>query len=455
MIGWLINILGFLLAIGILVAVHEFGHFWVARRVGVKVLRFSIGFGKPLIQRVGKDGTEYVVASIPLGGYVKMLDERESEVPSTESHMAFNQKPLWARNAIILAGPVFNFALAILAYWVIAVAGSVEMKPVIGPVISDTPAEAAGFEEGDEILAVNGRTVEAWDQAIISLIRSADGDAVEVTVERRDGRRLERVLDLSQARLLDEEGEALQRIGFQPWRPQIPPVIDELVPGGAAAEAGLQSGERILSVAGEPTTDWADLVEAVGDRPGEEVPVVVTGVRGERTVTVTLQARGDGAARRGVLGVTPDIPEGTFEDMRREVRHGPLAAIPRALDSSWQAGALTVEVLTKMVIGEASVRNLSGPINIAQYAGETVSLGINPFLKFLAIVSISLGIINLLPIPVLDGGHLLYNLIEWVRGRPLSEAAQAFGQQIGIALLLMLMTLAFYNDILRLLTSGG
>ena len=455
MTGWIINLLGFFLVIGILVTVHEFGHFWVARRVGIRVLRFSVGFGRPLLKRVGADGTEYVLAAIPLGGYVKMLDEREGEVPSDQQHVAFNNKPLWARNAVIAAGPAFNFALAILAYWLVFVTGATEPRPLIGPVIPDTPAATAGFQEGDELRAINGTEVEAWDQAVITLIRAANRSPVVVAVERQDGTRAELALDLADARLLDEEGEVLQRIGFQPWQPRIPPVVARVADGSAAAAAGIEPGERIQQIAGEPIAQWRDLVEAVRPRPGETVALQVDGPSGARELTATLGARGEGAARTGVLGVVPEIPDGTFESMQREVRYGPLAAVPEAIQASWQAGALTVEVLARMVIGEASVKNLSGPINIAQYAGDSVSLGLAPFLKFLAIVSISLGILNLLPVPVLDGGHLLYNAIEWVRGRPLSEAAQGIGQQIGLALLFMLMALAFYNDLHRLFVSGG
>ena len=453
--GVLTNILGFLLVIGVLVAVHEFGHFWVARRVGVRVLRFSIGFGRPLLRRTGADGTEYVIAAIPLGGYVKMLDEREGPVDPAHQSQAFNRKPLWARNAVIAAGPVFNFALAILAYWAVFVIGATEMRPVLGEILPDTPAEAAGFQAGDELKRVAGSDIQAWDEAVLTLIRAADNPPIPVVVERQDGTQTQRELDLSDERLLDEQGEVLNKIGFQPWRPRIDPVIDQAVDGGAAAEAGIQSGDRIVAVEGEPVERWAELVESIRQYPNETVGLTITRGDEQRELSVNLQSRGEGDQQIGVLGVTPRVPEGLFADMRHQVRYGPVAAIPKATEASWRAGALTVEVLASMLIGEASVKNLSGPINIAQYAGDSVSLGITPFLKFLAIVSISLGILNLLPVPVLDGGHLLYNAIEWVRGRPLSEAAQGIGQQIGLALLVMLMTLAFYNDLHRLFVTGG
>ena len=451
----LINILGFVLVIGVLVAVHEYGHFWVARRVGVRVLRFSIGFGRPLLQRTGADGTEYVLAAIPLGGYVKMLDEREAPVDEAEQHRAFNRKPLWARNAVICAGPAFNFALAIVAYWLVFVIGATEVRPVIGPVAPESPAATAGLASGDEFLRVDGNRVQAWDETVMTLIGAADDGPFPIEVERAGGARARLDLDLTGVPLLEEQGEVLERIGLQPLQPRIDPVINEVVEGSSAARAGLQSGDRIRALDGEPMDTWRALVMAIRDRPEQTVSLAFERQGDTLTRTFTLDSRGSGGERTGVLGVTPQVPEGTFSNLRHEVRYGPVAAVGEAVGSSWRAATLTVDVLVKMVIGEASVKNLSGPINIAQYAGDSVSLGLIPFLKFLAIVSISLGILNLMPVPVLDGGHLLYNTIEWVRGRPLSEAAQGMGQQIGMVLLFMLMALAFYNDLNRIFGAGG
>jgi regulator of sigma E protease len=451
----LINILGFVLVIGVLVAVHEYGHFWVARRVGVRVLRFSIGFGRPLLQRTGADGTEYVLAAIPLGGYVKMLDEREAPVDEAEQHRAFNRKPLWARNAVICAGPAFNFALAIVAYWLVFVIGATEVRPVIGPVAPESPAATAGLASGDEFLRVDGNRVQAWDETVMTLIGAADDGPFPIEVERAGGARASLDLDLTGVQLLEEQGEVLERIGLQPMQPRIDPVINEVVEGSSAARAGLQPGDRIRALDGEPMDTWRALVMAIRDRPEQTVSLAFERQGDTLTRTFTLDSRGSGGDRTGVLGVTPQVPEGTFSNLRHEVRYGPVAAVGEAVGSSWRAATLTVDVLVKMVIGEASVKNLSGPINIAQYAGDSVSLGLIPFLKFLAIVSISLGILNLMPVPVLDGGHLLYNTIEWVRGRPLSEAAQGMGQQIGMVLLFMLMALAFYNDLNRIFGAGG
>jgi regulator of sigma E protease len=452
---WITNILGFLLVIGVLVAVHEFGHFWVARRVGVKVLRFSIGFGRPLLTRTGKDGTEYVLAAIPLGGYVKMLDEREGPVDPALQSFAFNRKPLWARNAVIVAGPLFNFGLAILAYWAVFIIGALELKPVLGPVTPASPAAEAGLAEGDELKHIGSQTVEAWDQAVMAFLEASDDSPFRVVVARPDGAQVERQMDTRGVRLLDEPGEVLERLGLQVWRPRIVPIVGEVVEDSAAAAAGVRVDDQILSIDGEPTEHWSDLVSAVRARADQSITLAVRRDGQTLTFQTPLKGWGEGDERIGMLGVVPQVPDELFADMRHEVRYGPIAAIPQAINSTWQAGTLTISVLSKMLIGEASVKNLSGPINIAQFAGDSVSLGITPFLKFLAILSISLGILNLLPVPILDGGHLLFNTIEWIKGRPLSEAAQGIGQQIGMGLLLMLMTLAFYNDLHRLFAAGG
>ncbi len=449
--GVVTDILAFVVAIGVLVTVHEFGHFWVARRLGVRVLRFSVGFGRALWSRNGADGTEYVVAAIPLGGYVKMLDEREAEVPESELAGAFNRKPLWVRNAVIVAGPAFNLLFAVVAYWAVFVIGTQEMRPIIGEVLPESPAAQAGLESGDELVAVGGRETLSWDSAVLALIDQAVGsDSVRVTVETESGGRSTHTLTVEGSGLMGADGNVLQDLGLQPWVPRIAPRIDRVIPGSAAEAAGLRPGERVVAVDGEPVETWDQLVALVRDHPGGtlELGLVQGGER--RQVSVTLGQRDGARGPVGVLGVTPEVPEGLFERLRRNVQYGPLAAVPEALQSTWQATSLTLKLLVKMVVGEASVKNLSGPINIAQFAGDSASLGVTPFLKFLAIVSISLAVLNLLPVPILDGGHLLYNAIEWVRGRPLSEQAQGLGQQIGLVMLGLLMALVFYNDLARL-----
>ncbi|MCS4505655.1 Regulator of sigma-E protease RseP [wastewater metagenome] len=448
----LTSIIAFAVALGLLVTVHEFGHFWVARRLGVKVLRFSVGFGRIVWRRQGHDGTEYAISAIPLGGYVKMLDEREGDVPEQERHRAFNRQPLWVRNAILFAGPGFNFIFAVLAYWAIFVTGTTAMKPVIGQVEPDTPAAAAGLQSGERIVAVGGEDTRTWDDVLMQILSLGPGnpDLAVTTVAGEDGPRRSHSLDVAAIGPVGENPDILAALGMQPWRPRIEPVIDSVMPDGPAAGAGLQPGDRIEAVDGTPMPDWARLVDYVRARPGESVTLSVERDGEPREVAVTLAQVDSAQGPIGRLGVSPRFDRSSLERMQQTIQYGPLAAVGVAAGETWRASALTVKMLGQMITGEASVKNLSGPINIAQYAGQSAQLGVVPFLRFLAIVSISLGVLNLLPVPVLDGGHLMFNALEWVRGRPLSEAAQAVGQQVGLALLGLLMAVAFYNDIARL-----
>ena len=450
--GVLWSILAFIVAIGILVTVHEFGHYWVARRAGIKVLRFSVGFGRPLLQwRRGADRTEYVIAAIPLGGYVKMLDEREGDVPTEERHRAFNVQPLSKRTAVVLAGPAFNFIFAVLAYMAIAMIGTVELRPVIGPVAEETPAAVAGFQEGDELLTVGGRDTPTWQRTAMALVDAGfHRDDIPVTVRGEDGRERGLVLDMTLAGELGRADNLLERAGFRPWAPELEPVLGRVMEEGAAGRAGLQVGDRIVEAGGEPVAQWHELVRLIEARPGEPLELVVERNGARETLIAELDAVEAGGRRVGRLGVAPEVPEGAYDRLYREVQYGPVGALAHGAASTWDASVLTVKVLGRMVIGQASLQNLSGPLTIGQYAGDTASMGVVPFLGFLAIVSISLGIINLLPIPVLDGGHLLYFGIEAVRGKPLSEQAQAIGQHVGLLMLFLLMGLAFYNDLARL-----
>jgi regulator of sigma E protease len=447
--------LAFIVAIGILVTVHEFGHFWVARRVGVRVLRFSIGFGRALVRRVGRDGTEYVVAAIPLGGYVKMLDEREGEVPPEQLGQTFNRKPLWARNAVIVAGPMFNFMFAIVAYWLVFVAGTMELRPIIGTVPESTPAAAAGLSAGDELISIGGEPTPTWQRALMVLLDEGVGaTALPVTVVTAEGERETTTLNVAAAGPLGADRDVLGSLGLQPYVPTIAPVIGEVVAGSPAQAAGLASGDEILRVDGEAVDEWSEAVAAIQSRPGETVSIVVRRDGQQRTLTATLERMEAGGQVIGRLGAGPQIDPGLYEDLRREVRYGPLEAVAQAATATWELTSLTFQLLWQMAVGEASIKNLSGPLNIADFAGESASLGLSQFLKFLAVVSVSLGVLNLLPVPVLDGGHLLYNAIEWVRGRPLSEQAQGVGVQIGLIMLFMLMSVAFYNDLARLFGPG-
>lgn len=451
--GVLVSAVAFLVAIGLLISVHEFGHFWVARRLGVKVLRFSIGFGRPLwSRRAGADATEYVIAAIPLGGYVKMVDEREGEVAAADLPRSFNRQSLGTRTAIVAAGPLFNLAFAVFAYWALFVIGVEGLRPVVGAVSPDSVAAASGLRSGDEIIAVEGRATATWEAASFALMDAlVSGDQTGLEVRDGDGRMSQLVLRTSDGHRYLEGGALLDNLGLQPWQPTIPAVIEAVQPGSAAQRAGLQSGDQVVAAAGEPIADWHAWVEFVRARPGVtfEVTVVRDGTRLRLALTPdTVSVEGGGS--HGRIGAQARVPEDLFAGMRAVHRYGPFEAVGEAARKSWNMATLMLTMLGKMVVGEASLDNISGPISIAEYAGRTASIGLTPFLSFLALISISLGVLNLLPIPLLDGGHLMYYLIELVKGSPVSEAFEAAAQRIGIALLLLLMGLAFYNDLARL-----
>ena len=449
----LISLLAFIVAIGVLVTVHEFGHFWVARRLGVKVLRFSIGFGKPLWQRrFGADNTELVVAAIPLGGYVKMLDEHEGEVPATELDRAFNRQPVRSRMAIVVAGPLFNFLFAIAVYWLMFVAGVPGLRPVVGAVMPDSYAEQAGIVSGDEILAVGATATPTWETTVLALLDASLGghDAVALTVRSSQGVERHLLASFESSDQLLKKGGVLENFGLTPWQP--PAVIDRLIEDGAGARAGLQPGDRIVQADAVAISSWSRWVDYVRARPGQLIEVRVLRSGQETVLGLTPDSVADAGQTIGRIGAYVRLPDDDERaTMRVVVRYGPLQAVSEALGKTWDVTTLTLRTLWKMVSGGASVENLSGPISIAQYAGQSAVVGLAAFLGFLGIVSVSLGVLNLLPIPVLDGGHLLYYLLELVKGSPVSEATQLLGQKIGIALLLALMTLAFYNDLIRLL----
>jgi regulator of sigma E protease len=444
----------FVVALAILIAVHEFGHFWVARRLGVKVLRFSIGFGRPLfrVQR-HPDATEYVVALVPLGGYVKMLDEREEEVPPEQVHLAFNRQALWKRSAIVVAGPLFNFLFAIFAYWAIFMSGDVGLRPVVGEVAPQSIAAEAGFQPGDELILIGNREAGSWETSLFAFIgKSLDGRDLEVQVRDASGDELVRRIPSDAVRSLAEEPDLLGRLGLTPERPVLPPVIGELVAGEAAERAGLKVGDRILAVDGGPIESWENWVGLVREHAGETLDLDLERADGERlSLSITPGSTLVDGNTVGRIGAGVLVPDSLMDDYRVEVSYGPVESLGRAVSKTVDMSVMTLRVVGKMLIGQASVENLSGPITIAETAGRTASYGLDSFVKFLAIVSISLGILNLLPIPILDGGHLLYFFIEWVKGSPVSEAAQIQGQKIGLFLLAALMTLAFYLDLSRLL----
>jgi len=447
----LISITAFIVAIGVLVTVHEFGHFIVARSLGIKVIRFSIGFGKALFtwHRKGDD-TEYVIAALPLGGYVKMVDEREGAVAEADLPCAFNRQPLKKRLAVVLAGPVFNLVFAVLAYWVIFMAGVPGVKPVVGDIAAGSPAATAGFAAQDQIVAVAGHETRTWDAVLLTMFQDVmDGHDIQVTVHAPAGP--ERVLTLKagDTKSLTEPGKLLPGLGLSEWDPPIPPVIGQLTADGSAQASGLKEGDRILTLGGQTVADWQSMVAVIKTSMGRDLALTLQ--RGGQEMPLTLHVGSavvDGKAL-GRIGAAPRIPPDFYAGLQAEQRYNPPAAFWHALTRTADLAWLTLDASWNMLLGNVSWRNISGPINIAQYAGYTAESGLVPFLAFLAIVSISLGVLNLLPIPVLDGGHVLYFAAEFVKGSPLTERVEMMGQRIGIALLMMLMVFAVYNDIAR------
>lgn len=450
----IIAIVAFVVAIGILIAVHEWGHFLVARAVGIKVLRFSIGFGRPLWRRVaGRDQTEYVLAKIPLGGYVKLLDEREGPVDPAERHRAFNNQPVWSRMAVLVAGPAFNFLFAVIAYWMMFMAGIPGVRPVIGAVEPESFAAQSGVVAGDEIVSVGGRETQTWENAVIAVIDDMLTDGrIEFELKDEEGITRSAILDVRGSEsALTEPGALLTGLGLKPYSPVIPAVIAEVTEDGPAARAGFEAGDRVLAVDDVPVTDWSAWAEYVRERPDQEMVVLVERDGQQFDLRVIIGAVEQDGRRIGRFGAAAEYPRDVYERLFAEQRYGPVAAAGVAAAKTWHMSTLTLKMLWKMVLGEVSVRNISGPINIAQYAGQAASFGLTSFLSFLAIVSISLGIINLLPIPMLDGGQLVYQLAELVKGSPVSEKTQIVGQQVGIVALILIMSLAIYNDISRLI----
>ncbi|WP_313597836.1 sigma E protease regulator RseP [Pseudomonas sp.] len=444
-------IVGTLVALGVLVTFHEFGHFWVARRCGVKVLRFSVGFGMPVVRWHDRHGTEFVIAAIPLGGYVKMLDEREGEVPVDQLDQSFNRKTVRQRIAIVAAGPIANFLLAMLFFWVLAMLGSQQIRPVIGAVEADSIAAKAGLVAGQEIVSIDGEPTTGWGAVNLQLVRRlGESGTVNVVVREQDSS-----AEASRALALDhwlkgaDEPDPIKSLGIRPWRPALPPVLAELDSKGPAHAAGLKTGDRLLALDGQPLSEWQQVVDLVRVRPDTRIVLKVERDGAQIDVPVTLAVRGEAKAAAGYLGAGVKSPEWP-PSMMREVSFGPLAAIGEGAKRTWTMSVLTLESLKKMLFGELSVKNLSGPITIAKVAGASAQSGVADFLNFLAYLSISLGVLNLLPIPVLDGGHLLFYLVEWVRGRPLSDRVQGWGIQIGISLVVGVMLLALVNDLGRL-----
>jgi regulator of sigma E protease len=438
---FLTNLLAFIVAISVLVAIHEYGHYIVGRWTGMKVLRFSIGFGRPIWSWVrGADKTEYCIAAIPLGGYVRFLDGREGPVQPEDEGRAFNHRPIPARIAVLLAGPMFNFLFAIAAYWLLSMDGVPALRPAVGEVEPQSYAAAAGLETGDQIVAIGGTETDSWQEALMSMFDTMVADGrIPMTLEDLEGRRREAVIEVGEdSSRLTEPGLLFDGIGFLPGAP--PVVLDEPIENGAAADAGILKGDRIVSVDREPILGFGDLVDAVVARPDERVEIGVIRDGRLRRINVLIGSREVEGERSGFLGVRALLDE-----------MGPLEAVPNAIQNTWTQTMFTLRMLGRMVTGDVSIKNISGPINIAQFAGDSAQRGLRYFLGFLAMISISLGVLNLLPVPVLDGGQIVFQSIEAVKGSPLSERSQIIGQQFGILALILLMSFAFYNDIARIL----
>lgn len=453
MIALLQTVGAFVLALAVLVAFHEYGHYRVARALGVKILRFSVGFGQPLFaRRFGPDRTEFVLAAIPLGGYVKMLDEREGDVSPHDLHRAFNRQPVAVRAAIVAAGPLANFLLAFVVYWLCYMVGVTGPKPVVGSVAPEGMAATAGLRAGDDIVGVNGRPTAIWDNVLGNAIDAIlDGEGLRLEVLGTDGSIRDVTLDFAGLSIDDvSRGNFFTKSGFAPLRPEIPAVIGRVVPGEPAAEAGLRAGDRLMAVGERAIEDWIAWVEFVRENPAKPLDVRVR--RGAEDLVVRLVPRGseEGGKLIGRIGAEVANPPAGASLPQGVERHAPLAAATRAVQRTAEVTLTTLKFLRQMIVGRASVENLSGPLSIAQFAGESAKLGLSRFLEFIGLVSVSLAVLNLLPVPMLDGGHLVFYLIEFLTRRPVPEALQIYGQQVGLFLLLGLMGLAIYNDLMRI-----
>lgn len=452
----LTSLAAFVVALGCLIVVHECGHFVVARACGVKVLRFSVGFGRPLwSRRLGRDATEWVIAAFPLGGYVKMLDEREGPVAPSELSRSFNRQSVWRRVAIVVAGPAANFMLAIALYWALFVYGVPGLKPVVGEPPAGTPAYHAGFAAGEVLVRIGEEPVASWQDARwILLLHAVRKSTVVVNVSLAGGNTATRRLDLSGVTATDLDGDFLRTLGLTRYQPPLKPVIGEVVGGGAAQRAGLKAGDEIAAINNRKIESWEQVVKLVRAHPG--APLVIEVRRGgvlQPAIAVSPETVVEGGSTIGRIGAAPQIDRSALADMVVDVRYGPLESLGRAVQKTWDTSVFTLRMLGKMMVGDVSLKNLSGPITIADYAGQSAQSGAASYFLFLALISISLGVLNLLPIPLLDGGHLMYYAIEILQGRPLSDRAIEIGQHAGLVLLVVLMAFALFNDIHRLI--GG
>ncbi|MBB1443275.1 sigma E protease regulator RseP [Pseudoalteromonas sp. SG43-3] len=444
------NLGSFILALGILVAIHEYGHFWVARKMGVKVLRFSIGFGKPLLKWHDKYNTEYVIAAIPLGGYVKMLDERVDDVPANQRHLSFNAKSVQARIAIVAAGPMANFLFAIFALAVMYMVGVQSVKPVVGSITEGSRAEQAGIMPSQHIIKIGDDDITTWQDATFALMSNLGEESVEVIVRDKNLQPRVKTLNLEGWKLDQQDVPPLSSLGIVPFRPQATLTIAAVTKDSAAEHANLQVNDTILAVNGETISNWQQLVNLITQSANKSLQFSVKRQDTIKAITVTPKGRIDNnGIEQGFLGVAPVVQQ--WPDGYVETRHyGPLDSILRGTKETWRLITLSFDMIGNLITGQVSVKNLSGPVGIAVGAGTSVSYGLVAFLSFLALISVNLGVFNLLPLPVLDGGHLMYYIIELFRKKPVSEKTQEFGFKVGALLLIFLTCFALFNDVSRL-----
>ena len=447
----------FIVALGLLVTFHEFGHFWVARRAGVRVLRFSVGFGKPLLRKIGKDGTEYTLAAIPLGGYVKMLDEREVDVPVSQRHESFNSKSVGTRMAIVAAGPVFNLVFALVAFWLMYLVGVPELRAVFAEPQPETIAAQAGIREADMITAVDGSDVETLTQASIAMLPFAiDRQPVAVTLEAAGGGKRTTTLAMDALGSDFEEEKMLEALGLQIWMPHLPATVGNVLDNEPAALAGFEAGDTVTAIEGTAVSDWTSLGEVIQQHaaPGKALTFTILRNGTQQSISATPATHEEREIFYiGVEPVEPDPEQiAIWRKMRPVISYGPVESVSGSLKETWRMTTATFGLIKRMLTGDASLKNLSGPISIAQFANDSAQGGLGRFLFFLGLLSLSLAILNFLPIPLLDGGHLLYFIVEWIKGSPVSESVQIAGQYVGLAALAGLISLTFYNDILRLLS---
>jgi regulator of sigma E protease len=449
----LTTIVAFAFALGSLIVIHEFGHYLVARLCNVKVLRFSVGFGRVVAsRRYGADQTEWAIAAFPLGGYVKMLDEREGEVAPQDLPRAFNRQSVYKRFLIVVAGPLANFLLAILLYWVIFMHGVPGIKPVIGAVAPGSPAAEAQFAVGETVVKIGDAPVATWQDARWILLKHAvDRTSVALEVQNERAEIHFRRLDMSRLKPSDLDGDFLRTLGFARLQPPLAPVIGRVVPGGAAERAGVLAGDEVTAVDNAAVKRWDQVVAAISASAERELTLEVKRGDKDLLLKVTPDAVVENGARIGRIGVAVRVDADAMRQFMVEVRYSPWASFAKALERTWDTSVFSLRMLGKMIIGEVSLKNLSGPITIADYAGQSAQIGWISYLAFIALISISLGVLNLLPIPLLDGGHLMYYMLEIVKGSPVSTQIMEIGQNVGMGLLFLLMIFALYNDITRLL----